>query len=75
MAFISPVCIFTLAPNAPEPFVDVPAPRCICTSLTDDAKSGILTQNTEWLSASFNGMPLAVTFIRVASVPRTRIDV
>ena len=30
-------------------FVEVPAPRCTCISLTEEAKSGRLTQNTVWL--------------------------
>ena len=33
-----------LAPNAPDPFVDVPIPLCICKLSTDDVKSGKLTQ-------------------------------
>ena len=37
-----------LAPKAPAPFVEVPAPRCTCISLTEEAKSGRLTQNTVW---------------------------
>ena len=60
-----------LAPKAPAPFVEVPAPRCTCISLTEEAKSGRLTQNTVWLSASLMGIPLAVTLMRVPSVPRT----
>ena len=67
----SPVCMLILAPKAPAPLVEVPAPRWICMSLTDDAKSGRFTQNTLWLSASLIGIPLAVTLMRVPSVPRT----
>ena len=66
------VCILTLAPKAPAPFVDVPAPRCTCISFTEEEKSGIFTQNRLWLSASFIGMPFTVMLIRVPSVPRTR---
>ena len=44
-------------------------------SRTDEAKSGVFTQKTLWLSESFNGMSFTVTLMRVASVPRTRIDV
>ena len=57
----SPVCMLMLAPKAPAPIVEVPAPRCTCISLTEEAKSGRLTQNTVWLSASLMGIPLAVT--------------
>ena len=35
-----------------DPLVEVPAPRCICMSFREDAKSGVLTQKMEWLSAS-----------------------
>ena len=42
---IASVKIFKLAPNAPEPLVDVPTPRCNCKLCVDDAKSPIFTQN------------------------------
>ena len=59
--------------KAPAPLVEVPAPRWICTSRTDDTRSGILTQYTRWLSESLIGTPLAVTLMREASVPLTLI--
>ena len=36
---------FKLAPKAPEPFVEVPTPRCSCKLSVDDAKSPKFTQN------------------------------
>ena len=65
--------MFIEAPNAPAPLVDVPAPRCIWMSRNDDARSGILTQYTLWLSLSLIGTPLAVMFMRDPSLPRTRM--
>ena len=63
------------APKAAAPLVDVPTPRCTCTELRLDARSGMLTQYTRWLSGLLMGTPLIVTLMRVPSVPRTRIDV
>ena len=67
--------IFNDAPNAPVPAVEVPTPRCNCTEPSDDTKSGVSYQYTEWVSASFIGTPLRVTLMRVGSVPRTRNEV
>ena len=69
------VRMFTLAPKAPEPLVDVPAPRCTCTSASEATRSGVFTQKMLWLSGSFIGMSLVVMLMRVASVPRTRSEV
>ena len=44
-------------------------------SSREEAKSGVFTQKMAWLSESFIGIPLAVTLMRVASVPRTRMVV
>jgi len=41
----------------------------------DDARSGIFTHHTPWLSGSLRGIPLSVTFIPVTSVPRMRMAV
>ena len=64
-----------LPPKAPAPLLLVPTPRCICMLFTDEEKSGRLTKNVPWLSASLYGMPLRVTLILLASVPRNRIPV
>src|SRR5512133_110906 len=69
------VLIFTEAPKAPAPFVDVPAPRCICILEVEAARSGRSTQNTCCDSGSFKGMPSTVIFILFASVPRIRNEV
>ena len=42
---IASVKMFKLAPNAPDPLVDVPTPRCNCKLCVEDAKSPKLTQN------------------------------
>ncbi len=62
-----------LAPNAPEPLVEVPTPFCNWMAFVEDIRSGVFTQNTPWLSASFMGMPFTVTLMRVISEPRTRM--
>ena len=64
--------MLTVAPNALEPLVDVPTPRCTCRLETLDAKSPMLTQYTAELSESLTGIPFDVMLIRVGSVPRTR---
>ena len=69
------VCMFSVAPKAPEPLVEVPAPRCSCMLCTEEAKSPILTKYTCELSASLRGMPLAVMLILEGSTPRTRMEV
>ena len=67
--------MFTEPPKAPVPLVEVPAPRWNWSDPTVDARSGVSYQQTEWVSASFIGTPFMVTLMRVASVPRTRIEV
>ena len=69
------VCMFKVAPKAPAPLVDVPAPRCNCMLCTLEAKSLMFTQKRVALSASFIGIPLAVMFTREGSMPRTRSEV
>ncbi|OPZ51939.1 MAG: hypothetical protein BWY89_02024 [Bacteroidetes bacterium ADurb.BinA012] len=67
--------MFTEAPKAPAPLVDVPTPRCTCTLPVDDARSGRSTQNTCCDSESLSGIPSRVMLIRLASVPRMRMEV
>ncbi len=44
-------------------------------SPTAETRSGVSYQYIEWESGLFIGTPLIVTFRRVASVPRSRIEV
>src|SRR6185503_18226999 len=64
-----------LPPNAPVPFVEVPIPRWTCTFSVEEAMSGRSTQYMACDSASLMGIPLMVTFTRVASLPRMRMPV
>ena len=73
--FTESVCKFKLAPNAEEPFVEVPTPLCNWIDSTEEAKSGKFTQKVPWDSESLYGIPLIVTLTLVASLPRTRMPV
>ncbi len=67
--------MFTEAPKAPAPLVDVPTPRCTWMLPVEEARSGRSTQNTCCDSESLSGMPSSVILILLASVPRMRSDV
>ncbi len=67
--------MFTEAPKAPAPLVEVPTPRCIWMLPDEEARSGRSTQNTCCDSASLSGMPSMVMFILLASVPRILSEV
>ena len=54
---------FTEAPNAAAPFVEVPTPLWIWILSSEDAKSGMFTHQTPWLSESLSGIPFIVTLI------------
>ncbi len=67
------VLMFTLAPNAPAPFAEVPSPLWSCTEERSVDNEGIFTQKTSWDSESLRVMPLSVTFICEPLLPRTVI--
>ena len=68
------VKILILAPNALDPFTEVPIPLWTCKFSTEDEKSGKSTQYVPKDSASLYGIPLIVTLTLVWSDPLILMD-